>query len=162
MREDASPSHTPRLVFGLLVVAVGVLFTLDNLGLAEMDDLWPFWPAIFIVLGVAKLVAGVERAKGLLWIVLGAVLLLPAVSDEIETQDLVERWPLFLIGFGVYMVWRSFAGGPRPAVPRPGVLPPEPPRPAKSAAARRDEPAAGAPAADAEVNVFSFLSSQLQ
>jgi hypothetical protein len=166
MREDEAPSPTPRLVLGLLIVAVGVLFTLENLGLARMDDLWPYWPAILIVFGIAKLMAGFERAKGVLWIALGAVLLLPAVSEEIEMQDLVERWPLFLVAFGVYMVWRSFPGPrhrvkrhrvKRPGMPRPGISPPDlPPLPLPEdpVAPRSDAPAAGPPA-----SVFSFLTS---
>ena len=64
----------------------------------------------------------------MLWIVLGSVLLLPVVSDEIEFEDLVSRWPLFLIGLGVYFVWRSFAGDPRTGDPRTGDPRPGGPR----------------------------------
>ncbi len=179
MREDATPATTPRLVFGLLIVAVGLLFTLDNLGLAEAHDILRYWPAIFIALGVARLWSGFQRAKGVLWIVLGLVLLLPVVSDEIELQDLVERWPLFLIGLGVYFVWRSFAvrraGGlphadrPRPGVhrpdlPQPGVPPVPPPgrRPGLSPADLLEaaEPSpSDEPAPSPTVSLFSFLSS---
>lgn len=165
MRQDATPSTTPRLVFGLLIVAVGVLFTLDNLGLAEVDDLLRYWPVILIAVGVARLWSGVHRAKGVLWIVVGGALLLPVVSDEIEFEDLVNRWPLFLIGLGVYFVWRSFAprtGGPRagdrrPGLPRPGVAHPGVPPPGRRQPA---EPSPGAePAANGSASVFSVLSS---
>ena len=36
---------TAQVVFGLLIVVVGILFTLDNLGLIDARDYLRFWPA---------------------------------------------------------------------------------------------------------------------
>src|SRR5882724_9993624 len=44
-----------RLVIGLVVVALGVLFLLENLGIIYVRNLWMFWPVILIVLGLARL-----------------------------------------------------------------------------------------------------------
>ena len=40
---------------GLLIIAVGVLFTLDNLGLAHAVDYLRYWPAGLIAVGLLKL-----------------------------------------------------------------------------------------------------------
>jgi uncharacterized membrane protein YadS len=54
--EQSTLRFTPRLVLGLAVVLVGVLFTLDNLDLMDAGSLWDYWPLVFVVFGLAKMV----------------------------------------------------------------------------------------------------------
>ena len=37
-----------RLVMGLVVVGLGVLFLLENLGLVYVRNVWEFWPIILM------------------------------------------------------------------------------------------------------------------
>lgn len=50
------PALSPRLVVGLFVVVVAVLFLLENAGLVEIDRFLPWWPMILVVLGGTQLV----------------------------------------------------------------------------------------------------------
>jgi hypothetical protein len=53
------------LVLGLLLVAVGVLWTLSNLGRIELlTTLRTWWPLALVVWGVVELVALAVRGKG--------------------------------------------------------------------------------------------------
>jgi len=115
-------SITPRLIIGLIVIALGVLFTLDHLGLADAAEIHRYWPAIFILFGVAKLFSDAP-GSGVILIAIGAILLIPVFSEEIEFEDLVtEGWPFLLIFLGVYLVGRSLLG-PRRKRPRPEESP---------------------------------------
>ena len=46
---------TSQVLMGLLVIAIGLLFLLDNLDIIEVHDALAFWPLVFIFAGVAKL-----------------------------------------------------------------------------------------------------------
>lgn len=101
-----------RSIFGLAVVALGVLLTLSNLGLIDGDDFWEYWPAVFLLIGAGRLSSG-DLGKGLFWLALGTAFLLPVVFEELEWEDLFDYWPVFLVALGLHMVVRSFF--PRPA-----------------------------------------------
>ncbi|MCP4656646.1 MAG: cell wall-active antibiotics response protein [bacterium] len=111
-------SITPRLIIGLVVIAIGVLFTLDHLELVDADEIENYWPAILILFGVAKLFSDAP-ASGVFWILVGTLLLVPMFTEELETEDL---WPYLLILFGLHLVRRAIFGGPRKR-PRPEESP---------------------------------------
>ena len=46
---------TPHLMFGLLVIFLGIIFTLDNLDIADARTYLRYWPAGLIAIGLAKL-----------------------------------------------------------------------------------------------------------
>ena len=118
MPEKTSSPLTSRSIFGLIIVTIGVLLTLDNLGLVEIGDLWQYWPAILVLIGVAKLSAGTTagRGGGLFWLAAGLLLLVPVVFEEVEWEDIWRFWPVVLIVLGISMVARSFSDR-RPLVP---------------------------------------------
>lgn len=52
--------HGGNSVFGLVVLFVGIIFLLNNLGLVPWnvwDGLWRFWPVVVILIGI-KILAG--------------------------------------------------------------------------------------------------------
>ncbi len=50
------PPNLKRLPIGpIVLIALGVLFLLDNLGLLRIDDMLRFWPVLLIAAGVIKL-----------------------------------------------------------------------------------------------------------
>lgn len=88
---------------GLLIIALGVAFTLHNLGLADLDRVFAYWPVLLIVVGIAKFL-GYDWLGGMTWSLAGGVLLLPALIDRIEYEDL---WPLLLILIGLRLAGRA-------------------------------------------------------
>ncbi|CAN5702286.1 DUF5668 domain-containing protein [soil metagenome] len=112
MRTDPPPPavlFTPHLMFGLLLLLLGVVFTLDNLDILEAERLLPYWPVGLIVIGVAKLGqvhSGHGRAVGgILFIGAGVWLLL----DNLNLIDvsLFAFWPVLLIVAGGVIVLQS-------------------------------------------------------
>ena len=67
---DRSRHLTPRIVLGLVFIALGAVLTLGNLGY-EVDGVLRFWPVVLVLIGLAKLSDSLWA--GLFWILAGAV-----------------------------------------------------------------------------------------
>lgn len=106
------PRLTPQLVMGLLIIVVGVLFTLDNMGIAHAEDFLRYWPLGLIAIGLVKLwQAGRGEGGGfggVVFVAAGAVLLLDSLDMIRVTMH--ELWPMLLVLFGASMVWRGVTG----------------------------------------------------
>ena len=62
MRDQRRDDGRGMLIGGLIVLGVGVLFLLHNLGIIpDMDVVWPIFP---IVVGVALIVGALLRMRG--------------------------------------------------------------------------------------------------
>ena len=111
--QEARPHRiTGRLVVGLAIVALGVTFLLDTLGILDASEIWHYWPAILVLIGVVKLVnghSGRERMAGLIWLSVGA-LLLAYSFDLIGFSPWRVFWPALIILIGLSMVGRSLSG----------------------------------------------------
>jgi predicted membrane protein len=107
-----APRLTPQLIVGVLVIAVGVLLTLDNLHLIDADKYLRFWPAGLIALGLVKVWRsrdGVGGAfGGFVLTAIGSWLLL----ERTIVLDLSfrELWPTLLVLFGGFLVWHGLSG----------------------------------------------------
>ncbi|PYR91823.1 MAG: hypothetical protein DMF84_15890 [Acidobacteria bacterium] len=102
---------TPQVLFGVLVIVAGVLFTLDNLGIVDAEQFIQYWPAGLVAIGLLKL-WDVREGRGWLGgfflVLLGGWMLLEhVVAIRISVGDL---WPLFFVFLGGYMVWRGIGG----------------------------------------------------
>jgi|HubBroStandDraft_1064217.scaffolds.fasta_scaffold03051_5 hypothetical protein len=101
------------LIFGFAIVAIGVLFLLDNFGV-PVGFLWGYWPVILIAVGLAKIVDSREtsgRTGGAIILLVGVVL----IADKIPLPFLSHRniwdlWPLALIAFGFMTLWGALEG----------------------------------------------------
>ena len=110
---------TPQLIVGLLIIFVGVVFTLDELGFSPALNYLRYWPTAIIVIGAVKMLQAREGGGafvGLLCTLVGAWLRRRA--DIIHIR-LWQIWPLALVLFGGYLVWQGLLGreppGHRPA-----------------------------------------------
>lgn len=103
-----------RLVFGLLVMALGLLFLGANLGYFSARQAFRlFWPSAFVVLGLVVLFEPRSRTGrrlwGLAWIAAGGwIWSYQEGWIDVDFWDLLV--PLALVLFGVSLVWRSLRG----------------------------------------------------
>lgn len=117
---------TPQLVVGLLIIFVGVAFTLDELGYAPALSLLKFWPMALILVGVTKMLAAREGGgafAGLLFTCVGVWL--QGEQLNLIHISLRSMWPIALVLFGGYLVWQGL--GKRDVQAAPPQPPPFPP-----------------------------------
>jgi cell wall-active antibiotic response 4TMS protein YvqF len=119
------------IVIGALIVAIGLVILLDNLGIVRVYDIWRFWPVILIGFGVSRILesrAPGGQVWGGLMVLVGAAFLLNNLHILIFDFDVSQLiWPLAVIGFGVFMLLRAvdrkkyLEGTPLPAIPDSGA-----------------------------------------
>jgi predicted membrane protein len=106
-----------RLVLGIIVIALGTLWTLDNLDLIRSGPILRWWPVLLVGLGVAKLFGiSAQRnvAAGTVFILVGSWLLAGGLG--LHWVDFSLLWPMVLVVIGINLVVRSYRaqsiGGP--------------------------------------------------
>jgi predicted membrane protein len=115
-----NPRSGKGLVGGLLIVAIGIIFLLDQQGIVSAGHVFRlFWPAFFIFLGLEDLLGGYDARKrtwGALLIAGGSLLLLDQLGF-IHVR-LGSLWPVLLIVVGVWVLLQNYAfGGVGPLFP---------------------------------------------
>jgi predicted membrane protein len=125
MKSDfESRSMSSQLIVGVLVIGIGVLFLLDNLDIIDFHRAITFWPVVFIVAGVLKLL-DTRAPNGYLF---GSVLIGVGVVMILNRSGLFyinwrTIWPLLLIAVGGTLLYRAIKG--REHRPRAAMLAPE-------------------------------------
>lgn len=102
---------TPRLILGLTLIAIGVIYTLERLGYADAEQWIRWWPAILVVAGLGKLLfpgSSAGRWTGLLIAGVGVWLL----GEELDLigESFFDWWPVILILFGIRFVAQGLFG----------------------------------------------------
>jgi len=95
MTVEKSPALQPRVVLGLLLVAVGVVFTLGNLRLIEAHRFLRYWPLFVVAFGLTQALDARRRVSGALWAAAGAWML--ASNLGWATVSFWDLWPGALI-----------------------------------------------------------------
>ncbi len=98
--EKANKSNS-NLIWGLILVSLGVLLLLDNLNILDVDHWWHYWPMILVILGMNKMIdfeSAKEFVSGVWFVVLG--LWLYACFEHIWGLTFRNSWPVLLIGWG--------------------------------------------------------------
>lgn len=119
MREGPYPDSerrlspiTPRLILGLTLILIGIVFTLDQMGI--IDDAWDllrFWPALLIVAGASKILwpgSSTSRVTGLILLAVGAWLLLEQL--DVLHISFWNYWPLLIVFIGLRIAWQGILG----------------------------------------------------
>lgn len=104
---------TSQVLMGVLVIAIGLLFLLDNLDIIEVRSALAFWPMVFIFAGVAKLLDTSTPngyLVGLAGIGIGTAMILNRLG--IIYFSWRQAWPLVLIAVGAMVVYRAMRGSP--------------------------------------------------
>ncbi len=128
MLDTRHPSR--HLIIGVVILMLGVILLLDQLGFLEADKIFLFWPLILIYVGVNKLQTR-RNSTGTFW---GAFLVLLGISFQLEELGLSHIrfgtiWPVFLICVGILLILQRYERHGRWYPPTPGAPPgaPEPP-----------------------------------
>lgn len=108
---------TPRLIVGFGILALGILWTLDNLDILESEAITRWWPAVLVVIGLVQLLDRRANKGGpIVLIVIGSVLLLRRL--HLVALDLGDLIPLAIAALGAKLIWDALAR----RAPRPDVL----------------------------------------
>jgi hypothetical protein len=100
---------TATVILGVLVVALGVLLILGNLGIAH--PVQRYWPVLLIGLGLARLLTPWRGSfLGGLLLVLGSLLLLRNLG--IVHGGIGRYWPLLFVIIGIGMIRTAILGRP--------------------------------------------------
>jgi hypothetical protein len=99
-----------RVFWGLVLILLGVLFLLDQMGRLDFGDfIGKWWPLILVAVGLWQLVSSQfqELAGGLFLIILGAVLQL-AKLEILGRSAWHFVWPALIIGLGLWILLGAF------------------------------------------------------
>jgi predicted membrane protein len=112
---EAPRSHNlGRLIFGLSVVAFGVLFLLSNLNMIESSNYLRYWPVVLVAFGLAKLLQPRESGGRMFGFILGSVGVFLLLKEFGKIHfDLWDFWPAILVLMGLSIIWGALGHGRR-------------------------------------------------
>jgi hypothetical protein len=90
------------IVFGALIVGIGLLSLLANIGIVMIHDVWSCWPLAIVALGVTTGLRSSRHSVLVLASLLsaaGSLLLLRNL--DVFAFDFHMIWPVVIIGFGL-------------------------------------------------------------
>lgn len=98
-----------RVIFGLIVIAVGVMFLLATRDKIAWEDWWAYFlltlGGIFIFEVLVRTVMSAYRRPVFGKLIAGLVLIAIGASN---IYGLVSWWPLIIIGVGVFILFSGF------------------------------------------------------
>ena len=97
-----------HVFLGLIILALGTLFLLDNFGLVRFHFTWHhWWPMILIVIGLLQLVNARRAVDSGGWflILLGGAFL-SVTLGYLDWDELWHYWPVILIFIGLSILFR--------------------------------------------------------
>jgi predicted membrane protein len=100
IRRDRGP-----VIGGVVFIVVGIVLLLERLGLMPYGFALHFWPMIFVVIGVVKIVYAGGRPTGAVLIGLGVFLQLNEMG--ITHLHFWDLWPALIIAAGLAMLWQA-------------------------------------------------------
>lgn len=102
---DQDKRFNPAVLNGGVLIVVGVLLLLDQMGIISFD----FLALVFGAFGLLRLLQA-RDSTGRLW---GLLLIAVGVGFELAhlgylNMRLDRTWPLFVIGAGLILIWRAY------------------------------------------------------
>lgn len=95
-------------VFGVILISLGTIFLLDNLGYYDANRLQDYWPVLLIGFGLPGLIAPKDAGDapwGVVLVGVGAFFLLRNL--DVIDWSFGDVWPLFLVLAGLTLIVRS-------------------------------------------------------
>jgi len=113
MEQDSSRRLLLRIIVGFVLIGVGVLLVLMNIGLVDQPPirgLWGIGPIVLICIGLYKIAESADshgQRSGFMLLMIGLWL---AISYfEVFGMTFAETWPLLVIAVGINTIWKSFS-----------------------------------------------------
>jgi len=105
-----------RLVTGLTILALGILFWLDRIGNVDAHEYLRWWPVAALAMGVAHLLD--RRWFGAaIWLIIGMYFGLPLIGfPGAEVWHIIGVWPLLISVGGVMLMMQALRASERPSV----------------------------------------------
>ena len=110
MAQDGFTRNLKRAIWGMFLIALGVLFLLERMGIPGLANPGSWWPLILVVVGLTSLVGG-RVGSALTMMLLGGWFF--AVTNGWHGLTYVNSWPLVLVAVGVGMVVKALTGEDR-------------------------------------------------
>jgi hypothetical protein len=98
-----------RKAVGLVLIAVGLVLTLDSAGILRTEGLGRWWPLLLIGIGLVKVKQPREdgqRAAGVAYLMLGGLFQLTSILA------FSSSWTLLMVGCGAFLLWQGVEGPP--------------------------------------------------
>lgn len=99
---------TPQIVLGVIIILLGLLFTLDRMEILDARDILWYWPLLLAAYGASRFFQP-AGSHGRIW---GGIFLIAGTALFIDRLDLLEfrlmtLWPLLLVAGGAALVVRA-------------------------------------------------------
>ena len=97
-----------NVIWGVLFIALGVIFALNSLGVTNIDLFFEGWWTLFIILpSIAGLISDHDKTGAIIGLVIGVALLLSA-RDIIDFSTIFGLiFPVILVIIGVKIIFKS-------------------------------------------------------
>ena len=107
--QEQKASKAWTLWFGLVLMAFGLVMTLNQFDIAPAIGIGKIWPVAFIGEGAAKMYDawGTPSAGSGIGLVMTGIWCL-LVNFKIFGLTYHNAWPLLIVGVGISMMWRAF------------------------------------------------------
>ncbi|RJG11785.1 LiaF transmembrane domain-containing protein [Massilia cavernae] len=105
MNTDKSYEWRKQLMWGLVLIAIGLAFFLDLVDMFDIATMWHYWPLVLVVIGINKMI-GYPTAKDFssgLWLVFVGLWLF-ATFEHMFGLTFRNSWPILIIAWGVTLV----------------------------------------------------------
>jgi predicted membrane protein len=98
--------YNSNLWISILLIGVGIIFLMDNLGFIYAWDILDFWPLILVAIGLIKLLGSnfKDIYSSSILIILGFLFLLMSL-DYLYWIDIWDFWPVILIFIGGRIIY---------------------------------------------------------
>lgn len=96
-------------VFGLIIVAIGVIFILENFtGIEVWGRVWTLWPVILFIWGIKEIWQNKSIFFGIILIAIGAIFFAKYFFDFVISENIWKFWPILIIALGIDQIFKSF------------------------------------------------------
>ena len=116
MNAQAGYHGNGRIVWGGILILLGIIYALDSFNVLSAGDILEFWPLILIGIGATKISQArfsSQRTAGFILVAIGSVFLLRSFHLVwFRGRDL---WPVVFLLVGGFLVWQALARRRAPA-----------------------------------------------
>ena len=109
MGNEHSYTTRKQIMWGLVLIALGLIFLLDRMDIVEAETLWHYWPLLMVVAGINQTIGypSARQFRNGLWTIFTGLWLF-AVFENLFGMTFRNSWPLFLLMGGALMVLTPF------------------------------------------------------